>query len=592
MGYNLGGGIMPSKSFEELFSRIASNSGLIFVDTFEEQRLVREIKRRFKGDVIQFWSATQGLHEIEREKEADRVKLHHFDPENARKTPKNQPTVGNVLNPLECIEVDSRNKIKQEANTRLKNIYILRDVDKFFQNPMTARKLRDIIYLVSTAGSCMIVTGPGISVPPELEKDSSFVSLELPTSEEIRKEIIEKRILALVKLNNQEIDEGNGRADDRLDDSFDVDRAVKACMGLTEDEIINTSAFSLTTRRTLDPRLMIEEKRQIINKNDILEYWNCEHGTDSVGGFDTLKEWFAVQQQVMDHPEEAEKFFAAQPKGIMILGVQGSGKTHMAKALANRWGKGIIKLDMGRVFAGLVGESEKRMRMALRQAEAAGGVIVVDEIDKGLAGAGSSDRTDGGTTKRVIGTLLTWMQEPHPGLFLIATANDIGNIRESHPELLRKGRFDELFFSDAPTFEEKKEIFSIHLKMRGRDPKKFDLDKLAGINYIDKGQEFPYVGAEIEYAIQESIRWKFASGGMDTSIKIGGKKDIKEDDIERELRKIKPITFVGQKSVKKNREWAKTHATNVSSRANESTTKPVNTDGPKEFNIHADDARL
>lgn len=579
-------------NFNELFDRISSNSGLIFVDTYEEQRLVREIKRRFKSDSIQFWSATQGMHEIEREKDPDRVKLHHFDPKDARKNPaNNQSTVGNVLNALECIEADSRNKIKQESNTRLKHVYVLRDADKFFQNPMPIRKLRDIIYLTSTAGSCMVLSGPGISVPPELEKDCCFVQLPLPTAEEIQKDIMEKRIMALIRLNNQEIDQGNGSADARLDDSFEIDRVVKACMGLTEDEIINTAAFSLTTKKTLDPKLMIEEKKAIINKNDILEYWNCDHGTENVGGFDELKEWFEVQQCVMDNPEEAALAYSEQPKGILILGVQGSGKTHMAKALANNWGKGIIKLEMGRVFAGLVGESEKRMRMALAQAEAAGGVIVIDEIDKGLAGAGSSDRTDGGTTKRVIGGLLTWMQEPHPGLFVIATANDIQNIREAHPELLRKGRFDELFFSDAPTDEEKKEIFAIHLRIRGRDPKKFDLDRLATINFSDKGTQYSYVGAEIEYAIVEAIRQKFARAKLANKIfKIGGKLDITEDDIELQLRKIKPITFVGRKAVKANRDWAKENARNVSSQSVlTKKTKGEKTGGPKSFNIHDDD---
>jgi len=209
--------------------------------------------------------------------------------------------------------------------------------------------------------------------------------------------------------------------------------------------------------------------------------------------------------------------------------------------------------------------SEKRMRMALMQAEAAGGIILIDEIDKGLAGAGSSDRTDGGTTKRVIGTLLSWMQEPHPGLFIVATANDITNLRESHPELLRKGRFDELWFSDSPTVSEREDIFRIHLKKRGRISDNFPIDKLAKIKYIDRGLQYRYVGAEIEYAVNEAVRWNFAKNfSAGNILKIGSKQDITADDIELQLKKIIPITKVGKKAVENNRSWAMDNARNVS----------------------------
>jgi SpoVK/Ycf46/Vps4 family AAA+-type ATPase len=251
----------------------------------------------------------------------------------------------------------------------------------------------------------------------------------------------------------------------------------------------------------------------------------------------------------------------------MILGVQGSGKTHIAKALAKEIGSGAIKLDMGRVFAGLVGESEKRMRMALAQAEAAGGVIIIDEIDKGLAGAGSSDKTDGGTTKRVIGTLLTWMQEPHPGLFIVATANDITAIRNAHPELLRKGRFDEIWFADIPNEKEREDIFKIHLEKRGRKTDKIDLKELAAIKYVEEnGKEYVYTGAEIEYAIKEAISHKLAKNIIENKKKIGlnGVNDIKTADIKEQLLKIKPIVKVGEKAVKVMRDWAKDNARNVS----------------------------
>lgn len=552
-------------SFEELYHRVEANCGLIFIDTFEEQRLIRELKARFKDDIINFWSATQGLHEIKKDEGPEDIKIHHKEPSKAKTTPTGQPSNGNILSALDIIEDESRKKIDQQINPGTKTLYVLRDPDKFFNNPMPVRKLRDISYLASTAGSSIICTGPGIKVPTELEKDSAYIELGLPTKDEIKNDILKNRICSLIDIHNEEIDSGEMKGE-KIDTDFDLDVVSRACSGLTEDEIINTAGYSLVKQKTLDVPTMLEEKRNIINKNDILTYWACDDNMDGVGGFKNLKEWWEVQKAVMDNPEAAKQFNAEQPKGIMILGVQGSGKTHIAKALAKEMGQGAIKLDMGRVFAGLVGESEKRMRMALAQAEAAGGVIIIDELDKGLAGAGGSDKTDGGTTKRVIGTLLTWMNDPHPGLFIVATANDITAIRNAHPELLRKGRFDEIWFSDIPSEEERKAIFQIHLEKRNRKTDKIDLDELAKTKYIDEsGKEFDYTGAEIEYSIKEAISHKLAQNILSKKkLTMNGVNDIKTADIKEQLLKIKPIVKVGEKAVKSMRTWAGDNARNVS----------------------------
>jgi len=550
--------------FKEVFDRIKSNTGLLFVNTFEEQRFFKGIVDEFKDGVVDVWSATQGLHEVQKEKRAN-VKLFDFIPADCRKTASGQATVGNILTALEVIETDSRTKKRDKTSLYKRRVYILRDADAFFNNPMVIRKIRDIIYLISSAGSCLVITGVGIKIPSELEKDSAVVSLVLPAFSEIKSGIIKGSIIPLINHNNEMVIKNGEPESNIMNVTFDVDKASRACCGLTEDEIINTISYSLTIKNTVDVNTILEEKRQIINKNDILTYWVCEEDLNDVGGFGTLKSWFDVQKIAMDS-EDAAAFGVEKPKAALILGVQGAGKTFISKALARSWGKGLIKLDMGRVFAGLVGESEKRMRLALAQAEAAGGIVIIDEIDKGLAGAGSSDRTDGGTTKRVIGTLLTWMQEPHPGLFIVATANDISNLIEAHPELLRKGRFDEIWFADNPTAVERQQIFEIHLKKRKRDIKKFDTVKLGKICYTDStGAEFAYVGAEIEHAIKEAISHKFAkhltSGG---TLKIGGKNDITTEDIIEQLALVKPISYVGKATVNKNRSWAKDHARNVS----------------------------
>jgi len=902
------------ESYTELFDRIESNSGLVFVNTFEETKLIRELTKEFKNETIQFWSATQGLHQLD--PESSKVEPYTFNPDNAKKNTKGAPTVGNILTALDVVESECKDKIDSSTEEFKRTVYILRDADKFFNNPLVIRKIRDIVYLCATAGSPIIITGPAMKVPTELEKDSVYIELGLPTRDEIKENIITKSIQKLIKLHNKEVLDDK----DKIEENFDMNKIVNACMGLTEDEIFNACNYSLETKKALDEDVIIQEKKNIINKNDILKFWPCDGALDTVGGFDNFKAWFKVQKAVLDNPEIAISYHAEPPKGCLLLGVQGSGKgqplhypvmtetgwtkigdlnigdkivspygkleivdgifdkgikptyeitfadgrkteccedhlwkiynknfktykdskdgwiicdtnklikyinnksdtrkfyiplvndiiipnvdltidpyvfgiligdgnltqgsveftnsekdiinkvkdiieidneyylystidkttmnhriskksanqnnsnkyknyliskglygcysfekfipeeyknaskeqkiklmqglmdsdgsvnnslsysttskqlandivdiirsiggiafystrttkytynneikngkesyrinirysnptklvssekhlnkisdnyqysdlkleiinikrvedqeircisiasddhlyitndfivthnTAIAKAAAKEWGKGVIKLDMGNVFAGLVGESEKRMRLALATAEAAGGVIIIDEIDKGLAGAGSSDKTDGGTTKRVIGTLLTWMQEAHPGVFVIATANDITAIRNSHPELLRKGRFDNIFFSDIPTLEEREAIFGIHLKKRNRDVSKFDIAELAKIKYKDEtGKEFEYTGAEIEHSVKEAIQYNLAKNLNDgIKIEVNGKNDITTADIADRIKDIIPIVKVGDKHIQTMRDWARSNAVNVS----------------------------
>lgn len=557
-----------SNNMREIADRINSNYGLIFVDSYEENRVIREVRELYPDpNKIYFWSATQGIHMLPPEgtKKNNYDKPYVFAPTD---TP-HKPSIGNLIPCLEFVENTLREK-RNKNDMQYRSVFVLRDPDKFFNNPLAVRKLRDINYLVAGSSASIILLSPGCTIPIELEKDSAKVRVNLLDEKEIQNKILEAKIVPHLQMLNDRL---STVSDDHsklyaVPKDTDLPIIAKACAGLTEDEILNSLIYSINTKRIVDPVILIEEKKQIINKNDILEYWDCKESVANVGGFDQLKNWFQIQQTVMDNPEAAKAYGADQPKGILLLGVQGSGKTLTAKALAKQWGRGIIKLEMGKVFAGLVGESEKRMRNALAQAEAAGGIVIIDEIDKGLAGAGSSDRTDGGTTKRVIGSLLTWMQEPHPGLFIVATANDISALIEAHPELLRKGRFDQIFFSDVPTTEEKKEIFSIHLSKRGRDLKKFDLDALASIKYQFQGKEYDYVGAEIEYAVKEAVSKNFSyrfDGKKE--IKAGDKKDITTEDIIEQLQKLTPICKMAESPLNRMRDWAKDNAMNVSTKS-------------------------
>ena len=569
-----------SEGLQEIFNRIECDTGLIFVDTPEETRLIREVYKNYQDHSVQFWSIGQGLHEIDRTKQqVNKFYPHKYKKQNARMGKSGDlDTRVDPTYTFQVIEEDCRDKIENEEDDT-KHIYVLRDLDKFLTDPMILRGLKDLIYLCSTSSSIVIVTGFGITVPNDIEKDTVFAQLGYPSKEEVVNSIL-PNLRAQITEHNK-----NSKKEDRIDDNFNDEDTAQACVGLTEDQILNSLQYTTTVDSSVCLDRILDEKKAIINKSDILEYWICNDTLDDIGGFGEIKKWFEVKKAVIKNVENALEFNAEPPKGMMLLGVQGSGKTAIAKALAQSWNVGLIKLDIGKVFAGLVGESEKRMRQALAQIDAAGGVVVIDELDKGLSGAGSSDKTDGGTTSRVIGTLLTWLQEDHPGVFLVATANDITNLRRNHPELLRKGRFDEIWFSDVPNEEERKEIYKIHLKKRGRDPEIFDLDKLAEFEYNDKDNtKYPPTGAEIESAVRDAIQERFAMGGG-KKLKIGGKDDITTDDILDKLAIIKPITKIAKETISSMRRWSADNARNVSSITD--TKKKKGSSNKKKLNVRS-----
>lgn len=540
-----------------IIDRIEGESGLLFIDTTEETRLIRELHEHYDKDTINFWSIGQGIHEIPQSKtEEDKFYPYKFISTQAKAGKGNFKTQTSINDTFSLIEEECREKIKDENTKNKRYIYILRDLDVFLKDPAIVRRLKDLVYLCSVCCGTIIVTGNCLNVPLSLDKDVIFIRLPLPTREDI-KLIIDNTKKKIEYHNTSHGDE------EKKDLSFNEDEVINASMGLTEDEIINTLQYSLAIDGKIDVQRIIEQKKAIIDKSDILEYWPTSDTLDDVGGFQEIKEWFKIKQAIIQHPENAKKFGAKQPKGIMLLGTQGSGKTLIAKALAQTWKVGLTKFDIAKVFSGLVGDSEKRTRMALAQIDAAGGVVVIDEIDKALSGAGSSDKSDGGTTNRVIGTFLTWLNEDHPGVFIVATANDISRLIKNHPELLRKGRFDEIWFSDVPNTDERKEILSIHLKKRKRNLKKFDLDKLSEYTFKDETGEYYLTGAEIESSINDAIQEKFAMGNG-KEIKIGSEEDITTDDILKAMKVIKPITKIAKNTISEMRKWSMSNARNVS----------------------------
>jgi SpoVK/Ycf46/Vps4 family AAA+-type ATPase len=320
---------------------------------------------------------------------------------------------------------------------------------------------------------------------------------------------------------------------------------VKSAQGLTADEIESALARSLVEAKKLTVEQIIEEKKQIVRKTGMLTFYPAEFGMDDVGGQELLKDWLRKRRRSFS--DAAREFGIPYPKGVLLIGVQGCGKSLVAKAIASSYGLPMLKMDVGRIFGSLVGQSEENMRRAIRIAESLAPCILwIDELEKGFAGMGGSGVSDSGTTARVFSTFLTWMQEKTKPVFLVATANDVSALP---PELMRKGRFDEIFFIDLPDLEERKEILRIHLKRRKRDPAKFQVAKIAKLTD-------GYSGAELEQLVVSALNHAF-SEGRELSVK-----DL-TDEIEHQV----PLSRMMAEEVHGLREWARLRARPASKRA-------------------------
>jgi SpoVK/Ycf46/Vps4 family AAA+-type ATPase len=322
---------------------------------------------------------------------------------------------------------------------------------------------------------------------------------------------------------------------------------LQAALGLTLGEAENVLAKILVKHERLSGDLVGEvlfEKQQIIRKSGLLEYYASEETFASVGGLSALKEWLAKRASAFT--VEAQAFGLPPPKGLLLLGVQGCGKSLCAKAVANLWQVPLLRFDIGRVFGSLVGSSEENVRRAIAVAESvAPAVLWVDEIDKALAGSQGSALSDGGTTARVFGTFLTWLSEKTSPVFVVATANEIAQLP---PELLRKGRLDEIFFVDLPAEAERAEIFTVHLRKRQRDPAAFDLPELARAT---EG----FSGAEIEEIIISALFDAFHA-----------RQPLVMDHLREALRQSVPLARTLAEPIQRLRQWSIGRARPASSR--------------------------
>lgn len=369
-----------------------------------------------------------------------------------------------------------------------RKILVLKDMHTQLENPEVVAKLKIIANLINQGiDGTVIIVSPVITIPPELEKYITILEMDYLSVEEIRELIINF-------IQENELDEIRPS----LLDEFAV-----AFKGLTEFEILNLLALAYAddgelTRRDL--KLIFEQKQQTIKKAGILEMIPLKESMDDIGGLDNLKRWLKKKAKVFQNMAVAEKFGVDMPKGVLIAGVPGCGKSLSAKATAHLFGVPLLRLDMGRLMGKYVGESEANMRKAISLAEAISPCVLwIDELEKAFAGLGGEG--GGEVTTRLFGYFLTWLQEKNSPVFVVATANDITKLP---PELMRKGRFDEIFYIGLPKAEERRKIFEIHIKKRRPDD--YNAIELEGL--VKKTDGFS--GADIEGVVKDGVEAAFA----------------------------------------------------------------------------------
>ncbi len=476
---------------------ITSRTPFIAIETLEEDRVEQALERVAQRLNIPLfvWTMTRGLRRA------------------------------GALEPL----YDTKEPLKALRNlSDLPNagIYLMKDLYRSLGDAAVVRTLQDLARAFSHDRRAIVLTAPRVELPSELATLASLVKLELPTEEDLR--ALAQEVFGTLSRQH------------RLGPPPDpdvLDKIATALRGLTLFEAERALTRAVLDDLTLGPRdieVIAQMKKEILSRDRVLDCVPQKEGLDDVGGLRGLKAWLEKRRDALT--PEAKKFGVEAPRGILLLGVQGCGKSLAAKAVAKTWSLPLLRLEPGRLFDKFIGESEKNLDRALATAERmAPCVLMIDEIEKGFASVVSSD-SDGGLSRRILGRLLGWMQEREAPVFLVATCNQITALP---PELMRKGRFDEIFFIDLPGLDERRQIFAIHLTRRHRDPKSFDLDALAA---AAEG----FSGAEVEQAVVAALYTAFAR-----------RAELTTEDILEEIKATRPLSVTRAEEIDALREWAK-----------------------------------
>lgn len=543
-------------SMQHIQALIKAHVPYIWVSSFEEKRFIRTLQAEVAGKLeheIWTWSSHGGL--IKYEPEGPLVTRATGDLEKT-----NMPNV--ALGYIEQYKIPSGNNGA---------IFLLKDFHTVLAQPIP-RQLRDIQDVLIKSKKTLIFLapclahGPGGTKPgldPTLEKSIVVVPYELPDRNQIesrmRKNITHLKTNAKGKLTKTKLD--------YTDEEYE--RFTTAMQGLTEQEAEVALTTCIVHLGKLDERKLLREKKQIVQKSEILEYIDAAPAMADVGGLDSAKKYFDTYSN--QFTKEAHDYGVEPLRGVLLTGVPGTGKSLLAKAIAALWNLPLLRLDVGKVMTGLVGGSEEKMRAVIGQVEAiAPCVLWIDEIEKSLSGTKSSNFSDGGTLSRVFGTLLTAMEERMQGVVTIATANDIQALP---PELIR--RFNEIMFVDLPLESEREEIFRIHLRKRGRDADKLDIDMKELVKATHS-----YTGSEIEKAVKEAIARAFRTK----------KPQVGQEELIGAIKDTKPIAKVMSENIDALRTWAREKARYASSLAEEAARpckQKVRTKGGKELDLES-----
>jgi AAA+ superfamily predicted ATPase len=407
-----------------------------------------------------------------------------------------------------------------------RGIFVMLDVAGHLKDERTLRMLRETIARLESRHSSIVLIDQRDDLPNSVASIATRFELSLPADAEID---------TLVRDTLREINQ-----EARLNVAMTrkgLNTAVKTLRGLTRKQVRQVVIDAVAEDLRFDDadiQPMLAAKRQLLGGPGLLEYVQAPTSLEEIGGLRCLKAWLKRRQNAMS--EEACAFGLPAPRGILMLGVQGAGKSLSAKAVATAWQRPLLRMDVGALYDKFIGESERQLREVLKQAERMAPVVLwIDEIEKAFASA-AAQSTDGGLSKRMFGSLLTWMQERTEPVFLIATANDIEALP---PELLRKGRFDEIFFVDLPEADARRQIFAIHLKKRNRDPGRFDLDALVNASH-------GFSGAEIEQGIIAALHDAFDA-----------KQELTTEHVLNALKSSPPLSVTMAEKVEALRDWSR-----------------------------------
>ncbi len=404
----------------------------------------------------------------------------------------------------------------KEQSSEVSTILLVKDFHKFYEDPSINRTIKELSSTLKKTSHNLIISSHIFPSSEELDELMTSVNLPLPDQKEL------KNLIKKIAINT------NSNLDEQ-----DLNELSIASSGLTEIKVKQVTAKALAQRGKVsreDIKDILEEKKQVIARSEILEFFEAKSSQDDIGGLKVLKVW--LNQRYRAFSKEARDYGLPIPKGVLLVGAQGTGKSLTAKSISKSWSMPLLRLDVGRLFSSLVGSSEARTREMISRAEAMSPCILwIDEIDKGFGG---DARSDGGTSQRVLASLLTWMAEKESTVFVIATANAIDKLPA---ELLRKGRFDEIFFLDLPNSEERLSILDLHLRKR-RPNYSFPLSTI-----IDRTDGFS--GAELEQAVIEGMHFSFSE-----------KRELMEKDLIKAVSELVPLSRTAKEQIDFLKEWS------------------------------------